>query len=140
MREVGRGRLDGGEELSGSGEVVDVGTVFVADPVGAICGEDKSFGIKACTVAARAGLAKAVPGVGCCGEEGKAGDGEATLGVGIETSGRGTSGVGEESCGFICEEEVRWGGMGDGGVGSRGEGDGEYMDAVLVVEGALGVP
>lgn len=139
-RQVGGWGLDGGEEGSRGGEVVDVRAVFVADPVGAIFGEDETFGVEACAVAAGARLAEAVACVGCCGEEGVAGDGEATLDVGIETGGRGAGGVGQEGCGFVLEEEVRWRGFGEGGIGGRGEGDGEFVDAVLVIEGALGVP
>lgn len=60
--------LDRGEEGAGCGEVVDIGPVFVADPVAAVVGKDETFGVDSDTVTAGAGLAKAVAGIGCCGE------------------------------------------------------------------------
>ncbi len=38
-REEGGRGLDGGEEFAGAGEVVDIGAIFVADPVAPITGE-----------------------------------------------------------------------------------------------------
>lgn len=101
--EEGGWGLDCGEELAGFGEVVDVGPVLVADPVAAVFGEDEAFGVDANTLASGAGLAEAVAGVCCGGEEGKVADGEAARWVSFE-AGRGVAGgVAQESRALVGE-------------------------------------
>ena len=66
------GRLDRGDHAAGRGEMVDVWAVFVAYPECALRTEDKAFAVYTHTFTAWAGLAKAIPCVGCCGKEGEA--------------------------------------------------------------------
>ena len=138
--EVGRRGLDCEFHFARAGEFVDVGAVFVGNEEAAVRGEDEAFAVDRDAFAAGPGAAEAVAFVGGDWKLGEAGVGYRARDVGIKARGWGAVGAGEEDGVLVGELEI-WGGrmLCGGGVG-EGEGECKFVDAVLVVQSAFGIP
>lgn len=139
-RQVCGRRLDRGEYAAGGGDVVDVRPVFVADPEGAVGGKDKAFAVDGYTLTPRTRTAEAIAGIIRGGEEGETVESKPSLRVCFETCCRLAAWVSEEDAVKVFETEIGRRGSRGRAFRRRREGDGKFVDPVLVVEGTLGVP
>lgn len=110
---------DGVDHFAGAREVVDVGSVFVRDPEGAVVIEDEAFAVEGDALAedTLVATAEAVAGVGGYGQVGEAWIGEVATSICIEPGAWCCSIWAIEEDGLkICEDEIRARGIGNRGM------------------------
>lgn len=121
-------------------ELIDIRPVLVGDPKCTTTAEGKAFRVNSDAFPAGARAAETIACECGGGQDGIPGVLQAAVGVGIKASGGLTVGPGEKDGVEICELEIGWGGVRDCGSGVGGQGDGDLLNAILVVDRALCVP
>ena len=140
IRDIRYRRHNGLQHASPRRELIDIRSVLVGDPKCTTTAESKAFGVNSDAFPAGAWAAETIACESGGGQDGISRVLHAADGIGIEASGGLTVGPSEKDGVEICELDVGWGGVSDRGSGVGDQGNGDLLNAILVVGRALCVP
>lgn len=140
IRDIRYRRHNGLQHASPRRELIDIRSVLVGDPKCTTAAEGEAFRVNSDAFPAGARAAETIACESGGGQDGIPRVLQAAGGIGIEASGGLTVRASEKDGVEICELDIGWGGVRDRGSGVGDQGDGDLLNAILVVDRALCVP